>query len=736
MKPNRRKVPVVFQHTPTECGAACLTMILGAYGYRVGLRALSDELGVGRDGMSALDLTRAARRYGLTTRAFSIPAEGMSSAPLPAVVHWRGNHYVVVEALKRDHVRIVDPANGRQRITREEFARDFTGVVIIFEPGDGFRSDGGAAARRGSLGLRFRRRPESAEGRWWRRLTRTAFAGRRALVALLLGVSVMVQAFGFALPAITETVVDRVLPHGGDHSPLDLLGVGVPAAFGAYAVIGLVRGLALVSLRTGVDTDLMRDTGERLLAAPFRFFALRGSVDLANRVMGTALIREVMTSQVFVALLDGPLAVGYMIVVGMRSPVMGAWLLGFAVLQVGLLLLTRRRIGDLAHRETDARMEVQSRFVEAIRGIESVKASGAEPRIRQRWSQALASQAWHVRRSGRAQAVRDALLDAVRFTAPLALLWVGVRQVTSGELTLGAMLALQALAAAALAPLASLVDGAQALQLVRPHVDRLADIWQTPPEPVPSDPVEAALSGGVELRNVGFRYSPHGPWIVRNVSLTIRPGMKVGLVGTSGSGKSTLARLILGLLQPSEGEILYDGVPAARFDPGALRRQFGVVPQDPVLFSGTIFENLALNAPDATAEQVATAARVARIHDEIVAMPMGYDTQLTDGTGLSGGQRQRVALARALLSGPRILLLDEATSSLDSVTEAAIESGLRDFDRTRIVIAHRLSTIWDADLIFVMEHGRVIEWGTREELTRWGGRYAHLIAVQSGRAEP
>ncbi|GAA2854803.1 peptidase domain-containing ABC transporter [Streptosporangium fragile] len=707
-------------------------MILGAHGHHTSVRVLAEEMGIGRDGVSALTLVRVARARGLITRALSLPAAHVPEIALPAVAYWQARHFVVVERAVRGQITIVDPGAGRLRLTQEEFARDYSGVILTFAPGPDLR--------RGRFGERRS---------WWSRYVRSSVLNHRGVLAVLVLLSLILQGLGLVLPAATESIVDQVLGRG-EIDLLPLLGLAAITAVLAHLAAGGLRAWALVVLRARADTALLDDLARRLLALPFRFFAHRGSADLVARIAGAGLLRDILTGQVLSALLDAPLAIGYLVAITVRSPLLGGVLVVLAGAQLLVLLLSRQRIRDLVHREHEARNDAQGQLIESVKGIETIKSSGAESQVLERWTRLLGVQMQWVRRSTFAQGMQDTALAALRFATPLTLLWAGAWQVVEHRLTAGAMLGVLALAAAALAPLTSLAGSLRSLQTARAQAERLADIWETAPETGPDDAAgdegkaprssaTTAVAGrrgagarwsGIELRGVGFRYAPESPWIVRGIELRITPGQKVALVGRSGSGKTTLARLLLGLFPPVEGEILYDGVPVSRLDPGWLRRRFGVVTQEPALFTGSIADNIALGSPTASPEQVEEAARLACVHDDIAAMPLGYHTLLTEGAGLSGGQRQRIALARAILARPEILLLDEATSHLDTDTEAALSANLGTLPQTRIVIAHRLSTIRDADLILVLDGGRIVESGAHDTLVGSDGLYASLTRAQ------
>jgi ABC-type bacteriocin/lantibiotic exporter with double-glycine peptidase domain len=414
------------------------------------------------------------------------------------------------------------------------------------------------------------------------------------------------------------------------------------------------------------------------------------------------------------------------------DPLLGLTTLVLGALQLVVLLVARRRYRDLLVRALDAQARSQSYLVEVFAGMSTLKAAAAEGRAVERWSNLYVDELNVSLERGRTTARVDAVMGALTSSSPLVILMLGALRVVDGELTLGTMLAINAIAIGLLAPLASLVNAGLQLQLLGGYMDRVEDVLRTQPEQSGQEAARVPkLTGRITLQGVSFRYGERSPFVVRDVSVDIKPGTTVAIVGKSGSGKSTLASLIAGLYRPSEGKILFDGNDIARLDLPSLRRQIGVVFQQPYLFGGSIRSNIALTDPGLTLDRVIAAARSAAVHDDIEAMAMGYDTLIADGgSSLSGGQRQRLAIARALVHRPPLLILDEATSSLDAETERAVMHELQQLRCTQIVLAHRLSTIAAADLILVMERGEIVESGTHRELLERGAVYSRLVAAQ------
>jgi ATP-binding cassette, subfamily B, bacterial len=711
-----RRLEHVQQLTEADCGAACLTMALRYFGDDRALDELREATGGGLEGVSALDILRAGRSFGLRGRGVRIEElDDLRLIPTDAVaiLHWEFNHFVVFERVDRHGVVILDPAHGRRRVSPAEFDRACTGVALLLEASESFAPQ----ARDTPLLRRYFRQIFSYPALWSR--------------AVLM--SVLLQVLALGLPLLTALLVDRILPRR-DFDLLFVLLAGLAMVVVFQFLSSLVRANVLLQLRTLLDAKLTVGFLDHLVDLPYAFFQRRSAGDLLMRLASNATVREILTSGALSALLDGTLVSIYLLVIFLAHPMLGAVVLALAAVQLSLVWATRRRQHELMSESLAVQAKTSSYEVELLAGIETLKSMGAEYRAVDRWSNLFVDSLNVSLRRGRLDALVASLLGAFNVAAPMLILATGAFLVLHGKLSLGAMLGLSALGAAVLGPIGALVGVALKFQVLDSYLERIEDVLQTAPEqPDPRSLARAhRLRGQIEAEGLEFAYSDNTPPAVRGVDVSIRAGQFVAIVGSSGAGKSTLAKLLVGLYRPRAGRVRYDGVDLAGVDLRSVREQLGVVTQGCQLFAGSIRDNIALGGPHMPLDEVVDAAKRAAIHDEILAMPMGYETILADGgSSLSGGQRQRLALARALAAKPALLLLDEATSNLDSVTEAAIQRSLAELDCTRIVIAHRLETVVEADLILVMDQGRIVETGSHGDLVERGDVYRRLYARQA-----
>lgn len=683
--------------------------------------ALAHELGKsGGEPATREDLLLAARRIGLRAKPVRTAADRLTITPLPAL------------ALMTDgSVAVLAQCDGR-RVLLQRFAADAEPRPLI-EPVDAF-----VAAWSGELILLTSRASLAGE------LAKFDFSWfipslvkHRRLLGEVLLVSAFLQLFALVTPLFFQVVMDKVLVHRGT-STLDVLVVGLVLVMLFESALTLLRSYVFSHTTSRIDVELGSRLYRHLLRLPLAYFEARRVGDSVARVRELENIRAFLTGNALTLVLDVLFSVLFVAVMFAYSTQLTLIVLLslplYVLLSLAVVPVLRARLEEKFQRGA----ENQALLVESITGAQTVKAGALEPVFARRWDQQLAE---YVSSSFKTQTLAGAAHEIVGLIGKLvsaAVLWFGAHAVMAGELTVGMFVAFTMFANRVAQPIMRIAQMWTDFQQTGLSVRRLADILDTrtemPPQAVAQLP---PLEGRVTLDNVSFRYRPDAPPVLRGLSLDIRPGEVVGIVGRSGSGKSTLTKLVQRLYAPEQGRVLVDGVDIGLVDVAQLRRQIGVVLQDNVLFHRSLRENIAIADPAAPLEAVMHAARLAGAHEFIGELPQGYDTLVGEqGSGLSGGQRQRIAIARALFANPRILILDEATSALDYESEAVLQRNMAAIckERTVIIIAHRLSAVRSAHRIVAMDQGRIVEAGSHDALLKHGGLYAHLWRLQASPA--
>ncbi|WP_167202693.1 peptidase domain-containing ABC transporter [Actinomyces respiraculi] len=708
----RRSLPVVLQATTTECGLASLAMVMARDGHCVPLHELRSRAGIGRDGASLLVLKRLAEEDGYTARAFR---GGLGSVVdglgLPLVAAWDDAHFVVIERTVRGGLRVIDPAIGRTTMTMQEASTHFRGVVLRLEA------------------------TPAVERRHPRRQSALGFV---ASFVPSIGPKLVVI---FALSILTAFIA--MLPAALTSYLVDSLGVTIGSR--PYTVMAVVvAGLSLLhftssALRSGVimwfeklaDGEMTASLLGHLMRLPLLFFQARPAGDVLIRFSSISYVRDSLSGRILPMLVDLVFVIVYSTLILTWSHTHLLVLGVLAAVQAVAILLYGPRAKELADQEVNEMSRTQSVMVEALGGMETTKALGTEEQVLAGWGGAYQRQLNLSARRQRLDNHLAAFLSTVGFAGPAILLLVGVHEVLADRLSLGQMLAVNAIAAAALTPIQQIGMNLQVIQTVRVHLNRLHDLLDEEVEDTHPEGIPADLGRELVLEEVSYSYTKDGQEVLSEVGLTIRPGEFLAIVGPSGSGKSTLSRICLGLVEPTRGRVRLGDTPLSDVDLRSLRRQSGIVTQGSTGFAGSIRANVRVGRSWVTDEDVVRALETAALGEEVSRMPLGLDTPLGEsGQGLSGGQLQRLAIARALAGSPGLIIFDEATSDLDGPAEATVYASLAALEATRVVIAHRLSTIAHADRILFLVDGRVAALGAHEELLVTCPDYAGFVRSQ------
>lgn len=700
---------LVLQSEARECGLACLAMIGSAHGTLSDLTQLRHRFPLSLRGATMRDLIDCAAHLGLLARPLQLELHELRELRTPCILHWDLNHFVVLKKIERRHAVILDPAVGVRRLRGKEVSRHFTGVALELAPSPGFQPE--PTPPRQSLA----------------RLT-GGIRGLAGSLAAIFAVAVVLELFVIAAPLLNQLVVDEVLP-SADTELLTVLVLGFGLLLIVQTGIAMARSWMVVVLGQTVLVQWADRVFAHLVRLPLDFFERRHLGDIVSRFGAVHAIQRTASNSLIEAVLDGMMAFAALGMMLLYAPAL-ALVSCAAVASYALLRwLSFQPFREAAAERLVVAAKENSHFLETLRAMATLKLFGREQQRRATWQNLLVDLQ---NRDFRTALMSIGFTTANAFifgSENLLVLWLGAKTIVDSQtsagsgtvFTIGMLFAYLSYKGQFTQRVAAFIDHGVELKMLGLHAERLADIVLTPPEEEPSRsaaahpqvlPVHdlAHLPPTLELRDVSFRYADSEPWLLRNANFIVHAGECVAVTGASGAGKTTLLKLMLGLLSPTEGEVLYGGVPVRQLGLANVRRQLGTVMQEDVLLTGNLADNISFFDVDADAARIEQCARFAQIHDDIVKMPMGYQTLVGDlGTGLSGGQRQRLLLARALYKRPKVLALDEATSHLDVANERAVTHALTRMKLTRLVIAHRPETIAGAQRVVQLRNAAVLE---------------------------
>lgn len=724
-----RSVPHYIQHDAMDCGPTCLRMVAAFYGKRYSLEGLREKSFITREGVSMLGISEAAEKIGFRSICVQVGYEKLQEAPLPCIIHWNQQHFVVVYKLNDKHVWVADPGAGKLKYTKEEFCNcwlssrkneEDTGVALLLEPTPEFytiEDEGDEVNRRGFSFLYSYLRP-------YRGLV------GQLLLGLLLGSMIQLM-----LPFLTQSVVDFGINNQNLGFIYLVLIAQLMLSFSSSAV-DFIRGWILLHLGTRINIALISDFLIKLMKMPISYFDSKMTGDILQRINDHKRIQDFLTGSSLSVIFSVFNIIIFGIVLLVYSGMIFLIFMGGSALYVAYVWLFMKKRAELDHKRFAQQSANQSTVVQLVNGMQEIKLSACEQQKRWEWERIQAKLFKVNIKSLALRQYQDSGAVLINQSKNLLITALVASLVVKGEMTLGMMLSVQYIIGQLNSPVNELIAFARDMQDARLSMNRLSEVRDKPDEEDPTRELLREIPEGKEIRlqNLNFKYDPLSEYpTLDNVSLVIPPGKQTAIVGMSGSGKTTLVKLLLGFYPPASGDIFIGDTPLGSYSIREWRKRCGVVMQDGFIFSDSIAGNIAPGVERIDKKKLRHAAEVANIHDFIEELPLGYNTKIgQEGHGLSQGQKQRILIARAVYKDPEFIFFDEATNALDANNERIIMNNLQTFfkGRTSVVVAHRLSTVRNAEQIIVIEQGKIAETGTHEALIALEGRYYQLVKNQ------
>lgn len=686
----RPKLSVVLQTQVAECGLSCLVMIANFHGHNLDLNSLRQKFRISNKGTSLHDLMLMSDELKFVTRPLKLELDNLKELKLPAILHWDLNHFVVLKKVYKNHIIIHDPAVGVRKLSLDYVSEHFTGIALELTKSKNFTKQ--------------KKIKKAKLSDFWSRIV-----GLKQVLTQVFILSFILQLFSLATPFYTQIIVDDVVV-SKDNNLLVILAVGFGLLILVQTGVNFLRQLVILYLNTQIDIQMRSNLFNHLLKLPMNFFESRHLGDIISRFGSLENIKDLLTTGVVTSAIDGIMSIGLLIMMFIYSPTLAFIVIGVAIIYLIIRLLIYPKYEILNAEKLVASAKEDTNFMESIRAIQSIKLFAYEIQRLVLWQKYYANSVNLGLKVEKLNMSYEAINSLLFGIENVLVIYLAATMVISGNMSIGMLIAFMAYKKQFSDSASSLIDKYIQFKMLSIHLERLGDIVLTDEENLQTSSFDADnITGEISLNNISFRYADNEDLIFKNLNLNIKAKTSIAIVGASGCGKTTLMKIVLGLLEPNDGKISIDGIDIKKIGIKNYRNFVGTVMQDDQLLSGSIRENICFFETKAKEEDILMATHLACIHDDIMAMPMGYETLIGDmGSSLSGGQKQRILLARALYKKPKILFLDEATSNLDVPLELQINQIIKEIKITRVIIAHRPQTIAMADEIYKLQNGEII----------------------------